>query len=114
MKKTQTKQTAKGAHQYDAIKPLGNRVLIRPFTQDELVEKNSFGIILPDSNAKEKSEQGVVLAVGDGAYDDGKKIPMTVRVGNTVVFSKYGFDEITFGGEELYLIKEENILAIIN
>ncbi len=94
--------------------PLGNRALIRPFTKDELETKNSFGIILPDSNKKEKAEQGKVLAVGLGSFIDGKWISTTVKVGDVVAFSKYGYDDITVDGEELYLIKEENILAIIN
>ena len=56
------------------IMPLGSRVLIKPFTKDELTEKNSFGIILPDSGSKEKSEQGKVVAVGPGEWKDGKRI----------------------------------------
>ena len=95
------------------IMPLGNRVLIKPFTKEELEKKNSFGIILPESGSKEKSEQGKVLAVGPGTFDDGKLIPMTVKVGDIVAFSKYGYDDINFEDEEFYLIKEENILAIL-
>ena len=95
------------------ISPLGSRVLIRPFTKQELEKKNSFGIILPDSNTKEKSEQGIVLAVGPGEYRDGVFVSPTISVGATVCFSKYGYDDITVDGEELYLIKEENILAVL-
>ena len=95
------------------IVPLGSRVLIKPFTKDELTEKNSFGIILPDTDAKEKSEQGKVVAVGAGEWKDGKRVPVSVVVGQTVAFSKYGYDEVTALGEEYYLIKEENILAIL-
>lgn len=94
------------------IMPLGSRVLIKPFTKEELSGKNSFGIILPDSG-KEKSEQGKVIAVGPGDFDDGERIPMSVKVGDIVAFSKYGYDDIKVDGEELYLIKEENILAIL-
>jgi len=87
------------------IKPIGDRVLVKPFTEAELKgKKSASGIILPDSVAKEKSAQGKVLAVGEG-----KK----VKVGDVVVFSKYSYDEVEQDGEELYLIKEENILAII-
>ncbi len=96
------------------ITPLGSRLLIRPFTKDELEKKNSFGIILPDTDAKQKSEQGVVLAVGPGEYRDGKLITPTVKVGDKICFSKYGYDDIQVDGEELYLIKEENILAVLN
>jgi chaperonin GroES len=95
------------------IVPLGSRVLIKPFTKDELTEKNSFGIILPDSGSKEKSEQGKVVAVGAGEWKDGKRLPVSVKVGETVAFSKYGYDDVTVDGEEYYLIKEENILAIL-
>lgn len=96
------------------IVPLGSRVLIKPFTKEELIGKNSFGIILPDTDSKEKSEQGKVVAVGVGDLDDGKRIPVSVKVGDTVFFSKYGYDDVTVDGEEFYLIKEENILAILN
>src|SRR5690348_4226606 len=61
--------------------PLGSRVLIKPFTKEELEKKNSFGIILPDSDAKEKTEQGKVLAVGPGDIDDGVRVPLVVRPG---------------------------------
>ncbi len=95
------------------IQPLGSRVLIKPFTKEELTSKNSFGIILPDTGSKDKSEQGVVLAVGPGDYQDGDLIKTTIKVGERVVFSKYGYEDINVDGEELYLIKEENILAIL-
>ena len=95
------------------IAPLGSRVLIRPFTKEELEKKNNFGIILPTTGQNEKSEQGVVLAVGQGEYRDGKLVPVALRVGDKVAFSKYGYEEIKSGDEELYLIKEENILAVL-
>ncbi|MCX6701781.1 MAG: co-chaperone GroES [Candidatus Zambryskibacteria bacterium] len=98
---------------YNKIAPLGSRVLIKPFTKEELMKKNSFGIILPESGSKEKSEQGMVLAVGTGEYQDGKFVPITVKVGQKVVFSKYGYEDVSVDGEELYLIKEENILAVL-
>lgn len=110
MKKNETKKT--DSKKGGKIIPLGNRVLIRPYTKEELEKKNSFGIILPETGSKEKSEQGEVLAIGGGSYDDGKLIPMTVKVGDIVAFSKYGYEEVSVDGEELYLIKEDNILAI--
>ena len=95
--------------------PLGDRVLVKPFTQGDLKKggKNSFGIILPDSVSKEKSAQGKVLAVGEGKYFDGKLVPVKVKVGENVLFSKYSYDEVEHEGEELYLLREENILAVI-
>lgn len=95
------------------IVPLGSRLLIRPFTREELMSKNNFGIILPESDSKEKSEQGIVLAVGPGEYHHGQFIKTTVKVGEKVVFSKYGYEDVNVDGEELYLIKEENILATL-
>jgi chaperonin GroES len=95
------------------IQPLGSRVLVKPFTKEELQTKNSFGIILPEKDSKEKSEQGMVVAVGKGDYVDGKLVPMTVKVGDKVAFSKYGYEEISMKGEDYFLIKEDSILAII-
>ncbi len=113
MKKKQPKSVLKSIKNVPEIKPLGSRVLIRPFTKEELERRNSFGIILPESGSKDKSEQGKVLAVGPGEYKEGKLVPIQVKVGDKVAFSKYGFEEVTVNGEGLYLIKEENILAIL-
>jgi chaperonin GroES len=96
------------------VMPLGSRVLIRPFTKEELAEKNNFGFIMPLSDSKEKGEQGKVLAVGPGEWKEGKLVPVSVKVGDKVAFSKYGYEDISVNGEELFLIKEENILAILN
>lgn len=99
------------------IRPFGDRILIRPFTEEALKQardkKPSFDIILPDSVTKEKSAQGKVLAVGEGKMVDGKLMPIRIKIGDIVIFSKYGYDEVEYGGEELYLLKEENILAVI-
>ncbi|MCR4279187.1 MAG: co-chaperone GroES [Candidatus Zambryskibacteria bacterium] len=96
------------------IIPLGDRVLVRPFSETELrKEGNKSTFILPDSVTKEKSAQGKVLAVGEGKFVDGKLQPVRVKVGDTVFFSKYSYDEIAQDEEELYFLKEENILAII-
>ncbi len=96
------------------IIPLSDRVLVKPFTEEELKGKKSgSGIILPDSMTKEKSAQGRVVAVGEGKYVEGKLQPMRVKVGDTVIFSRYAYDEVDHEGEELYLLKEENLLAVI-
>ncbi len=92
--------------------PLGDRVLVRPYTEDEL-QKTASGIYIPDTVAKEKSEQGEVIAVGEGRYHDGKIIPMKIKVGDRVVFSKYGYEEVKVNGEDLYIFKEDNILGIV-
>lgn len=108
-KKTKKRVVVKG----ESIQPLGSRVLIKPFTKEELTKKNSFGIILPDSG-KEKSEQGVVIAIGPGEYKEGVFVRVNLNVGDKVAFSKYGYEDITVDGEEFFLIKEDNILAILN
>jgi len=95
------------------IKPLGDRVLLKPFSEEE-TQKTSFGIIIPDTVSKEKPEQGKVVAVGEGRLENGKRIPLSVKVGDKVIFSRYGYDEFKHDGEEYYILKEENILAIIN
>lgn len=119
MKKNKAKKVSKAVAKpriMSGIVPLGDRVLVRPFTQEDLRKvsgEKSYGIILPDSMKEEKSAQGKVLAVGDGRWDDGALLPIRVKVGDTVLFSKYSYDEVEQNGEELYLLKEENILAII-
>lgn len=99
------------------INPYGDRILVKPFTEEALRKaqgkSGSYGIILPDSVTKEKSAQGKVLAVGEGRLIEGKLIPIKVKIGDTVIFSKYGYDEVEEEGEEFYLLKEDNILAII-
>ncbi len=98
------------------IKPLGDRVIVRPLTDAESGSTSAFGIIIPDTAKKEKPEQGVVIAVGAGKWDeDGeKRIPMEVKEGDQVVFSKYGYDEIKIDGKEYFIVAENSILGIIN
>ncbi len=96
------------------IKPLGDRVLVEPLSDEERQTKTKLGIVIPDTVEKEKSERGRVVAVGQGRMtDEGKLIPMSVKKGQIVLFSKYGPDEIKVGGKEYYIIKEDNILAVI-
>ena len=93
------------------IKPLGDRVLIEIPTREA---KTKGGIIIPETVNQEKPEEGKVIAVGEGRVSDsGKVIPIKVKVGDRVVFSKYGYDEITVDGKEYYMLKEESILAVI-
>jgi chaperonin GroES len=94
------------------IQPLADRVVIRPLSADEMGTTTASGIIIPDT-AKEKPEQGTVIAVGPGKYEDGIRIPVSVKPGDRVMFSKYGFDEIKMQGVEYYVISESNILAVI-
>jgi chaperonin GroES len=92
------------------IKPLGDRVVIKALAQEE---KTKSGIVLPDT-AKEKPQQGEVLAVGTGkVLENGQKAPMEVKVGDKVIFSKYAGTEIKVDGEEVLILGERDILAII-
>ena len=94
------------------IKPLLDRVLVEAMTDAK--EKTKSGILLPESMSKERPEQGKVIAVGEGKFaEDGTRIPLSVSVGDTVLFTKYGPDEIKVDGKEYLIIKEESILAII-
>jgi chaperonin GroES len=104
----------KGSSKKLAITPLGDRVLVAPFSEDDRSKKSPAGIIIPDTVSKEKPEQGKIVAVGKGKRaKSGEIIPVGVSVGDTVLFSKYGYDEVTVDGVEYYIIKEENILAVI-
>ncbi len=96
------------------IIPFADRVLVRPFKQEDIKKIGNFSIILPESMSKEKSDTGTVLAVGEGKIVDGKLIPVRVKVGDTVIFSKYAYDEVKENDEDLYLLKEDHVLAIIN
>lgn len=96
------------------ITPLRDRVLVRPLSEEELEGKTASGIIIPETVDKEKPEQGEVIAVGEGEYDDGTLVPMPVKVGDRIVFSKYSYDEIKYKGEEYFIVKSENILAVLN
>lgn len=93
------------------IKPLGDHVLIEPVKEEE---KTKAGIFLPDTANKDKSEEGKVLAVGPGKKtDDGKIVMMSVKVGDKVLFNKYGPNEIKVDGKEYLIATESDILAII-
>jgi chaperonin GroES len=93
------------------IKPLADYVLIEPIKEEE---KTKAGILLPESAEKEKPEKGKVIAVGPGKRDEkGNLIPVSVKVGQTVLFKKYGPDEIKVDDKEYLICKEEDILAIV-
>lgn len=91
------------------IQPLADRVVVKPLEQES---KTKSGIIIPDT-AKEKSQKGKIVAVGKGKFKDGKLVPLSVKVGDVVLYKEYGGDEFKLDGEEVVVLKEEDILAII-
>ncbi len=92
-----------------SIKPLSDRVVIRPAPAEE---KTSSGLYIPDT-AKEKPQKGTVVAVGEGRYENGTKINMTVKEGDTVLYGKYAGTEITLDGEEVLIVREADILGVL-
>lgn len=96
--------------QKNNIKPLFDYVLIKPLEGED---KTPSGILLPDS-AKEKPQAGMVMAVGTGAVsDDGKTLPMVIKVGQKVMYKKWGGNEIKVGTEEWLLVEQKDILAVV-
>ncbi len=91
------------------IRPLHDRVLIKRLNEEE---KTKGGIIIPDS-AKEKPQEGKVVAIGSGRRDEGKLIPLDVKVGDKILFSKYSGNEVKIEGEEHLILKEDEILGIL-
>ncbi|EPY07150.1 molecular chaperone GroES [Paenibacillus sp. E194] len=91
------------------IRPLGERVLIEAIAKEETT---AFGIVLPDT-AKEKPQEGKVVAVGNGVWKDGQRVALEVKEGDRVLFSKYAGTEIKFEGKEYLIMKESDIHAVI-
>jgi chaperonin GroES len=92
------------------LKPLGDRVVVKPSPAEE---KTPSGIVLPET-AKEKPQEGEVVAVGSGKYEEGKKVPLEVKVGDKVIYSKYGGTEVKLDGQEYLILSERDILAIVS
>ena len=92
------------------ISPLEDRVLVQPL---EAETTTASGLVIPDT-AKEKPQEGKVLAVGPGRVDDkGTRVPMDVKVGDVVIYSKYGGTEVKYGGEEYLLLNARDLLAVV-
>jgi chaperonin GroES len=93
------------------LRPLHDRIIVRRIEEEE---KTSGGIIIPDT-AKEKPQQGKVIAVGNGRLmEKGEIIPLTVKEGDRVLFAKYAGSDVKVEGEELLIMREDDILAIVN
>jgi chaperonin GroES len=93
-----------------AVKPLADRVVVRALEETEQMRG---GLYIPDT-AKEKPQQGEVMAVGPGKYEDGKLVPMGVKKGDRVLYGKYSGTEVTIDGEQLLILRESDVLAVIS
>ena len=91
------------------LKPLGDRVIVEVLEEEEVTVS---GIVLPDT-AKEKPQRGSVLEVGPGRYEDGKLVPLDVKKGDEIIFSKYGGTEVKVDGDEYLILSARDVLAIL-
>ncbi|MDB1087413.1 co-chaperone GroES [Streptomyces sp. ACA25] len=92
-----------------AIKPLEDRIVVQPLDAEQTTAS---GLVIPDT-AKEKPQEGTVLAVGPGRFEDGKRLPLDVKVGDVVLYSKYGGTEVKYNSEEYLVLSARDVLAII-
>ena len=92
------------------LEPLDDRIVVKPGEEEETTIS---GIVIPDT-AKEKPQEGEVVAVGPGRFEDGKRVPMDVKQGDRVLYSKYGGTEVKVGGEEYLVLSARDVLAIVN
>ena len=92
------------------LKPLGDRIVVKPSPSEDVTAS---GLVLPDT-AQEKPQQGEVIAVGEGKFDDdGKRIPMDVKKGEKILYSKYGGTEVKIKGEDYLILRQDDVLAIV-
>ncbi len=91
------------------LKPLDDRIVVRP---NESEETTASGLVIPDT-AKEKPQQGEVIAVGPGRFEKDKRVPMDVKVGDKVLYGKYSGTEVTIDGEQFLILRESDVLAIV-
>jgi chaperonin GroES len=91
------------------VKPLADRVVIKALEETEQMRG---GLFIPDT-AKEKPQQGEIVAVGPGRYEDGKLVPMTLKVGDKVLYGKYSGTEVTINNDQLLILRETDVLAVI-
>jgi chaperonin GroES len=92
-----------------SIKPLEDRILVKPLDAEQTTAS---GLVIPDT-AKEKPQEGEVLAVGPGRYEDGNRVPVDVSVGDKVVYSKYGGTEVKYNNEEYLILSARDVLAVV-
>jgi chaperonin GroES len=93
-----------------SLQPLEDRIVVKPSEGEEMTAS---GLVIPDT-AKEKPQEGEVLAVGPGRLEDGNRVPLDVKVGDKVIYSKYGGTEVKISGDELLILSARDVLAIVN
>jgi chaperonin GroES len=93
-----------------SLQPLEDRIVVKPGEGEEMTAS---GLVIPDT-AKEKPQEGEVIAVGPGRFEDGKRIPMDVKAGDTVIYSKYGGTEVKLEGDDYLILSARDVLAIVN
>ena len=91
------------------IKPLEDRIVVQPL---EAEQTTASGLVIPDT-AKEKPQEGTVLAIGPGRFEDGQRLPPDVKVGDVVIYSKYGGTEVKYNGEEYLVLSARDVLAVL-
>ena len=92
-----------------ALKPLEDRIVVKP---NDAEERTASGLVIPDT-AKEKPQEGTVLAVGPGRFENGQRLPLDIKEGDTVIFSKYGGTEVKFGADEYLILSARDVLAVV-
>ena len=93
-----------------SLQPLEDRIVVKPSEGEEMTAS---GLVIHDT-AKEKPQEGEVLAVGPGRFEDGTRVPLDVKVGDKVIYSKYGGTEVKLGGDEVLILSARDVLAIVN
>ena len=93
-----------------SLQPLEDRIVVKPSEGEEMTAS---GLVIPDT-AKEKPQEGEVLAVGPGRFEDGNRVPLDVKVGDKVIYSKYGGTEVKLAGDEYLILSARDVLAIVN
>ena len=93
-----------------SLQPLEDRIVVKPSEGEEMTAS---GLVIPDT-AKEKPQEGEVLAVGPGRFEDGSRVPLDVKVGDKVIYSKYGGTEVKLSGDEVLILSARDVLAIVN
>src|SRR6059036_825486 len=92
------------------LQPLEDRIVVKPTEEEEMTTS---GLVIPDT-AKERPQEGQVIAVGPGRFEDGQRIPMDVKVGDKVIYSKYGGTEVKIEGEEHLILSARDVLAVVS